>query len=176
MHSDDNLAAALTALITELLHGAPDVTVPTFMLNRGDGGFIRSLERLTAAQASVASHGGGTIAGHVEHLRYGFSLLNRWAAGEDAPWDTADWTTAWRTTTVDDTEWRSLVANFRREADAWLETLRSPHEYTAEELKWFLGNTAHLAYHVGAVRQIARDARGPTAEDEARAKADSARA
>jgi hypothetical protein len=29
---------------------------------------------------------------------------------------------------------------------------------------------AHLAYHMGAIRQIDRAARGPSAEDEARAQ------
>jgi len=172
----DHLAAALPALMSELLYGAPDIRKTTYMLNRGDEGLLRSLERLSAAQASTSSHGGATIAAHVDHLRYGMSLLNRWGANENAPWHTADWTLAWRTTTVNDAQWKSLVAEFRREADAWLETLRRPHDYTEEEIKWFLGNTAHLAYHMGAIRQIDRAARGPTAEDEARAKASDARA
>jgi hypothetical protein len=33
------------------------------------------------------------------------------------------------------------------------------------------GSVAHVAYHLGAIRQIDRAARGPTAEDEARAEA-----
>lgn len=165
-----HLAVALPALMSELLHGSPDARKNTYMLNRGDEGLLRSLERLSADQASASSHGGATIAGHVDHLRYGMSLLNTWGANENAPWDTADWTAAWRTTAVDDAQWKSLLGEFRREADAWLETLRKPHDYTEDEIKWFLGNTAHLAYHMGAIRQIGRAARGPTAEDEVRVK------
>jgi hypothetical protein len=37
-----------------------------------------------------------------------------------------------------------------------------------EELKWFIGTVAHLGYHLGAIRQIDRTTRGPTAEDERR--------
>jgi hypothetical protein len=33
-------------------------------------------------------------------------------------------------------------------------------------LKWVTGSVAHLAYHLGAIRQIDRATRGPTAEDE----------
>lgn len=170
MSLEQHLAAALPALYSELLHGSPDLRQPTYMLNRGDEGLLGSLERLSAAQASASSNGGATIAAHVEHLRYGISLLNRWGANEDAPWENADWTLAWKMGSVSDAQWKSLIAELRREGDAWLETLRRPHEYTEIELQWFLGNTAHLAYHMGAIRQIARDARGPTAEDEARAK------
>ena len=176
MSLHEQLAAALPALMSELLHGAPDIKTSTYMLNRGDEGLLGSLERLSAAQASASSQGGATIAAHVEHLRYGLSLLNSWGPDDHAPWSTADWTAAWRTTSVDDAQWRSLIAELRREAETWLETLRQPHDYTDDELKWFIGNTAHLAYHMGAIRQIARDARGPTAEDEARAKRETARA
>jgi hypothetical protein len=32
------------------------------------------------------------------------------------------------------------------------------------------GSVAHVAYHLGAIRQIDRATRGPTAEDEAKAQ------
>jgi len=47
----------------------------TYGLNRGDGGLLAS-PRLNAAAAS-ASHDGPSIAAHVDHRRYGLSLLNR---------------------------------------------------------------------------------------------------
>ena len=139
------------------------------MLNRGDEGLLSSLDRLSGAEASASANGGATIAGHVEHLRYGLSLLNRWAAGADAPWAGADWTTAWRTTVVDDARWSALRKDFRREAESWLDALRAPRDYDETATHWVFGNVAHLAYHMGAIRQIARGARGPTAEDEVRA-------
>jgi hypothetical protein len=40
------------------------------------------------------------------------------------------------------------------------------------EAGWVAGSVAHLAYHMGAIRQIDRAARGPTAEDEARVQAE----
>jgi len=38
------------------------------------------------------------------------------------------------------------------------------------------GSVAHLAYHLGAIRRIDRAARGPTAEAEASAQAETRRA
>ena len=164
------LTTVLPLLFSELAHGAPDPASDTYMLNRGDVGLLQSLEQLSAAEASVAPNGGAPIAAHVDHLRYGLSLLNRWATGEPNPWTFADWTVSWRTTHVSEDAWRSLRDDLRREADAWAEALAQPREVTSSELAWLIGNTAHLAYHFGAVRQIDRATRGPTAEDEQRLK------
>lgn len=166
-----DLTTVLPTLLSELVNGSPDANAGTYMLNRGDRGLLDSLDNLSAAAASMRSAGGGSIAAHVDHLCYGFSLLNRWAAGEDTPWKDADWTTSWQTSTVSDAEWRALRDELRREARAWIEALRTPREVDDKQLGWITGSVAHLAYHVGAIRQIDRAARGPTAEDERRAEA-----
>jgi hypothetical protein len=85
--------------MSELVNGA-DPSARTYMLNRGDAGLLASLDRLSAAAASASRGGGASIAAHVEHLRYGLSILNRWAAGAPAPWQDADWTASWQTTVV----------------------------------------------------------------------------
>ena len=156
------ITASLATLFSELAEGAPEDAA--YMLNRGDPGLFRSLDRLSAADASASASGGGTIAAHVEHLRYGLSLLNRWAAGEN-PWADADWSAAWRTTSVTEAEWEGSRAGLRDEAGRWLATLRTPREVDAVELNGVISSIAHFAYHVGAIRQISRAARGPRAND-----------
>jgi len=165
------LATVLPTLMRELVHGSPDPSVGTYMLNRGDPGLLASLDRVSASAASSTHAGGASIAAHVDHLRYGLSLLNRWAAGERAPWKGADWTASWKKTAVSDDEWRTLRDDLRRETSAWIDALRAPREMNDAEAGWVAGSVAHLAYHFGAIRQIDRAARGPTAEDEARAEA-----
>ena len=132
---------------------------------------LASLDRLSAAAAS-ATDGGASIAAHVDHLRYGLSLLNRWAAGVPPPWPDMDWTASWRRNVVSEAEWRALRDELRREADAWMGVLRTPREVSEVEAGWLAGSVAHLAYHMGAIRQIDRTTRGPTAEHEARAEAE----
>ena len=156
------LTDTLTTLLSELMDGAPEEGA--YMLNRGDPGLLRSLDRLSADAASAAHGGGATIAAHVEHLRYGLSLMNRWAAGEN-PFTDADWSAAWRTTTVSDDEWARLRQILRDEAHRWLEALGTPRDVARIELNGMVGSIAHLAYHVGAIRQIDRTARGPAAND-----------
>jgi hypothetical protein len=161
-----DLTTVLPTLLSELVNGSPDPSVGTYMLNRGDEGLLKSLDKLSASAASMTNGGGASIAAHVEHLRFGLSLLNRWAAGEAAPWKGADWTASWRKPTVSDAEWRALRNDLRREAQAWVDALRTPRDLNEAELGWVTGSVAHLAYHVGAIRQIDRVARGPSAEDE----------
>lgn len=166
-----DFTSVLPTLLSELVNGSPDPSVGTYMLNRGDKGLLDSLDNLSASAASKTSEGGGSIAAHVDHIRYGLSLLNRWAAGEQTPWKNADWTVSWRKPVVSDAEWRALRDDLRRETQAWIEALRVPRKVNDAQLGWITGSVAHLAYHVGAIRQIDRATRGPTAEDERRAEA-----
>ena len=164
-------AKLLPTIFRELVHGSPDPSARTYVLNQGDQGLLASLERLSAAAASATHAGGPSIAAHVDHLRYGLSLLNRWAGGDAPPWPDMDWTASWRRTVVSDAEWESLREELHREAARWAETLSSPPEVSDVQAGWMSGSVAHLAYHLGAIRQIDRATRGPTAEDEARAQA-----
>ena len=165
-----DIAAVLGRIMSEFVLGSPDPSAGTVALNRGDEGLLKSLDKLPASAASSTHAGGGSIAAHTEHLRYGLSILNRWASGEEKPWTGADWTVAWQTNDVTDAEWRDLRSELRQEALAWIDALRTPRELDETELAWIVGSVAHLAYHLGAIRQIDRGARGPTAEDERRAE------
>lgn len=158
----DTLARTLETLFRELVDGPP--TEEAYMLNGGDRGLLRSLDALTAAAASRVPVGGGaSIAAHVDHLRYGLSLMNRWSRGEADPFSTADWSASWRRLSVDDAAWATLRQALAEEAHAWQTTLATPRERTATELNGVVGSVAHLAYHLGAIRQIDRATRGPAA-------------
>jgi hypothetical protein len=161
--NSSELAQAMETLFAELVDGAPQRGA--YMLNQEDPGLLRSLDRLSAEAASASVHGGASIAAHVEHVRYGLSLMNRWAGGEENPFAGADWAAAWNTTSVSDAGWAELRAALADEAHRWLATLRTPRELGGMALNGVLGSIAHLAYHLGAIRQIDRAARGPAATD-----------
>jgi hypothetical protein len=162
-------ANILLAIFRELVQGSSDPKARTYVLNQGDQGLLASLDRLSAEAASATHAGGASIAAHADHLRYGFMLLNRWADGSPPPWPDMDWTASWRRTTVSEAEWRALRDELRRETTRWTEALGTPR-IAAEIGDWMTGSVAHLAYHVGAIRQIDRATRGPSAEDEAQAQ------
>jgi hypothetical protein len=165
------LATALSALFQELVLGSPDPGARTYVLNQGDQGLLASLDRLSAKAASASHDGGASIAAHVDHLRYGFSLLNRWGDGTSPPWPVMDWTESWRRNVVSDDAWNQLRGELRREAARWADVLGKPRDLSEVEAGWIAGSVVHLAYHLGAIRQIDRSLRGPNAEDEAKAKA-----
>jgi hypothetical protein len=168
--SSDAFAKVLPVIFRELVHGSSDPSARTYVLNQGDLGLLASLDRLSAVAASASHDGGASIAAHVDHLRYGLSLLNRWADGVPPPWPDMDFTASWRRNVVSDEAWRTLRDELRREATRWGEALAAPRQVSDVEAGWIAGCVAHLAYHLGAIRQIDRALRGPTAEDEARAQ------
>jgi hypothetical protein len=84
-----------------------------------------------------------------------------------------DWTASWKRNVVSEEEWQAIREELRREAETWAACVRTPREVRDIEAGWMVGSVAHLAYHMGAIRQLDRSARGPSAEDEARAQAES---
>lgn len=153
---------ALSTLLRELVHG----TSPEggFILNFGDAGLLRSLDGLSAEAASApAPAGGASIAAHVDHLRYGFELLNRWSEGE-MPFADADYGTAWQNGTVSPEEWQASRAALGREIAKWERVVAEPREMSQLELNGVVASVAHLAYHLGAMRQINKSIQGPRAQ------------
>lgn len=155
--TSNDLDRSLPSLFRELVHGAGDAG---FILNPNDAGLLASLDKLSADDASASAHGGATIAAHVAHVTYGLSLMNRWAAGEN-PFESADWGAAWKVSRVADAEWARLRQQLREHADRWLQSLASPREISGVELDGVVASIAHMAYHLGAIRQIQASARGP---------------
>ena len=159
MHTTE-MHPALRTLFSELVDGANDQG-SAFILNSGDIGLLRSLDKLSAADASRSVNDGATIAAHAQHLRYGLSLMNRWASEGGNPFADAKWDEAWKTSGVDARQWDEIRRGLRDEAHRWLQALSSPRETTEVELSGMIGSVAHLAYHLGAIRQIAKSSRGP---------------
>jgi hypothetical protein len=159
----NDVARSLTTLFSELVDGAKAPAGGNFVLNSGDAGLLASLDRLSATDASSSVHGGATIAAHAQHTRYGLSLFNRWASEGGNPFANAKWDEAWKTSTVNDEQWAEIRAGLRDESHRWLQILGSPRDVSAVELSGMIGEIAHVAYHLGAMRQIATSARGPRA-------------
>jgi hypothetical protein len=158
-----NLTSTLTTLMGELIDGTP----PTggYMLNKDDAGLLRALDRLSAAEASQIINGGSSIAAHVDHVTYYISLMNRWSEGEK-PWRTADWAASWRRATVTDAEWAKLRRSFSDEIRKWMSVLKEPRDVESVELTGMVASIVHLAYHLGAIRQMNRKLGGPLAKNE----------
>jgi hypothetical protein len=62
---------------------------------------------------------------------------------------------------VDDAQWSEIRKGLEDEAHRWLEILQTPREVSGIEFSGMVSSIAHLAYHLGAIRQIDKSARGP---------------
>ena len=160
MYTKD-MSFALTKLFSELVSGPGAPGAAAFILNSGDLGLLGSLDKLSAADASRSANEGATIAAHAQHVRYGFSLMNRWATEGGNPFADARWDEAWKLSTVDEASWMEIRRGLRDEAQRWLQVLQTPREISGMELTGLVSSVAHLAYHLGAIRQIGKAARGP---------------
>jgi hypothetical protein len=157
---NNKASIALAEVFSELIDGATKESGPV-VLNSGDAGLLQSLDKLSASDASRNANDGATIAAHAQHLRFGLSLMNRWAREGGNPFANALWDDAWTISRVDSKQWDEIRAGLRDEARRWLEVLNTMRESAPVDYKAGLGSVAHLAYHLGAIRQIDTSARGP---------------
>jgi hypothetical protein len=151
--SDAVFQRVLFKLLNEIFDGPPGNEA--YLLNPGDPGLLRQLESIDAGAASTRPMPGKTtIAAHVDHVHYGFTLLNRWAAGEANPWAGADWDASWQRTAVSEDQWRTLRDSLRRQTETWRKMVSTRTAWDDISAAGALSSAAHTAYHLGAIRQI----------------------
>jgi len=151
--TDSIFQRAVGSLLVEIFDGPPGRQA--YILNPGDRGLLGQLAMLDARTASGRPTAGKTtIAAHVAHVLYGFTLMNRWIAGDETAFATADWETSWRQTTVNDAEWKSLQDELRRESEAWRKALAQRTGWDDVSAAGVIASAAHTAYHLGAIRQL----------------------
>jgi hypothetical protein len=150
--TDTTFKTALIQLLREVFQGPGN---DGFILNPHDPGLLGQLETISAAQASVRPTAGKTtIAAHVDHVLYGVTLLNRWAAGEANPWAAADWEASWKRQVVDEGQWRALRDRMREQVETWQRAVVARQQWDIMAASGALASVAHTAYHLGAIRQL----------------------
>ena len=95
----------------------------------------------------------------MDHVN-GLELFNRWSQGEENPFATADWGAAGGVASC------RIASGLRQgppsTGGAHLVTnIQPPREMNHLELTGVVASVAHLAYHLGAIRQINRSIEAP---------------
>ena len=162
MTMEVDLPRALATLLREVLEGPAETGA--YVLNRGDKGLLASLDALSAEAASAHSSDRASVAAHVDHLRYGLELLNRWARGAD-PWSTADYSASWQRVQVTEDQWTTLRDGLKKEAHDWLAYAVRRQNWDEQSLTKTLTNIMHLNYHLNTIRQISSTTKNPRAHD-----------
>jgi hypothetical protein len=148
-------------LLKESFEGPPPDTGSAYLDKRG--GLFQTLEQLTAEAASTPPWpGAATIAAHCEHLRFYVMALYGVMRGDKSK---IDWDKSWLVKTVTPAEWDELKESTHRAYTTITEHLRTVERWGDEEVGDGMAILLHTAYHLGAIRQLARALGSPTSED-----------
>ncbi len=137
-------------LLRETFEGSPE-GIPSAYLDRGVGVFIT----LSGVSAEVASKdfGGTTIVAQAAHAKFYLDRLCEYINGRTEP---VNWEDSWLIETVNDEEWAALQTSIRKAYENTLKCLAEERPWSEMQVGMGIGLVAHTAYHLGAIRQIAK--------------------
>jgi hypothetical protein len=138
-------------LLRETFEGSPEGQ-PSAYLDRGVG-FFSTLDSINAGQAS-SEVGNTTIAAQTEHAKF---YLDRLCEFIDGRTERVNWEDSWLIETVDDQEWDALRVTVRNAYTNALKCLAAVDSWDTSKAGMAIGLIAHSAYHLGAIRQLAKN-------------------
>jgi hypothetical protein len=147
----DALLDAMRELLRETFEGG----LPgqgTQYLDR-DAGIFNTMHAMTPEAASREIPGHPTIASHVRHMIFHLRVSTDWMLGRR---EDLDWKASFLPPTVMPEEWTALEAELKRQWSRFVEAVEGLPEARVMEYGAGMGMIAHLAYHLGAIRQRMR--------------------
>ena len=142
---------AAAYLLRETFEGAIEGQ-PSAYLDAGVGMFA-TLDGISADAAS-ADFNGTTIAAQTEHAKFYLDRICEYMGGRTTP---VNWEDSWLIETVSDEEWTALRSTVRVSYESALRCLVSITEWDEKKVGMVFGLIAHSAYHLGSMRQIAKE-------------------
>ena len=149
MDAKDDFLKPLMFLLHETFEGSP--ATGSAYLDRSVGVFS-TLEKLSAEQVSRET-GGITIAAHTEHLKFYLDRLCEFIGGRT---EKVDWEQSWLIDDVNEIEWDALRGGVKKSYENLLRCLAEVADWKEDKTALAMGILAHTAYHLGAVRQMAK--------------------
>lgn len=136
------------AVLREAFEGSPN---PWSFFTDGapDTALFGTLAKLSAAEASRPV-GGTSIAAHVHHTNFGLGAAAKWIRGDKSP---SDWAESWCISTVDDAAWSRLQQQARDGYNELRQAIEANAASSVDAMGGAVGAVAHVAYHLGAIRQ-----------------------
>jgi hypothetical protein len=148
----EDFTGNLGRLLAETFEGPPDVGGSAY-LDEG-AGLFQTIAPITAEVASRAPHAGApTIAAHCVHLAYYVDVLHGFLLGREPE---LDWPGSWRARVGDDAAWAAVRDDLDTRYRALRRTVETHPSWGDDPIGDASAILAHTAYHLGAIRQIAR--------------------
>lgn len=146
-----DFTTALSILFKETFEGMPTAEEQVYLAH--DTGIFATLGKLSAEQASTEINS-TTIAAHSEHVRFYTELLNNYL---NRDMRVIDFKKSWLIKTVNEDEWDDLRENLSKVYRNTTETLEKNDVWGLDTITVAMGIVAHTAYHLGAIRQMAKN-------------------
>jgi hypothetical protein len=137
----------LLAVLHEALDGSPHPW--SYFTDGPDAGLLRTLDTVSAADASRRV-GGTSVAAHAHHVIFGLDAATAFICGDPTP---RDWPVSWSVIAVDEVGWDCLRDEVRAAGERLRRAIEEHAASGPEAAGGSIGAVAHLAYHLGAVRQ-----------------------
>jgi len=153
MAETKTMREGVLALVEELMRETFDGGLPgqgTQYLDHGSG-VLPTLATLWAEQASRSLDGHPSIAAHARHTLFHLRVSKEWILGDHSR---RDWKGSFNPGTVSEAEWRVLQQELQRSRQELMDVLRSLDDETFLREGAGMGSIAHVAYHLGAIRQL----------------------
>jgi len=146
----EGVISQLSAVLREGLEGPQERW--SYFTDTGKGsGLLATISSLSADQASRVL-GGTSVAAHVAHIVFSLDASARWIEGDRTM---RNWKESWGVSTVDAQGWERLQERVRSGYRDLQAAISGYAGNSPEAMGGALGAVAHLAYHLGAVRQKA---------------------
>lgn len=150
MINKDDFLKDILVILRETFEGSPEGEGSAY-LDRGIGIF-NTLEKLSAEQVSRDA-GGATIATHTEHAKFYLDRICEFMKGRT---EKVNWEQSWLIETVNETEWNALRDAVRKSYENVLLTFAEIETWNQDNIGDAVAIIAHSAYHLGAIRQMAK--------------------
>jgi hypothetical protein len=147
----DDFTQGLSILFRETFEGMPTPEEQVYLAR--DTGIFVTLGAIDAARAS-AEINSNTIAAHSEHTRFYLELMDNYL---NKDFRVLDFKQSWSIKTVTEDEWDMLRENMSAFYRKVGETLEKNEHWQLDTITVAMGIVAHTAYHLGAIRQMAKN-------------------
>jgi hypothetical protein len=138
----------LLSVLREAVEGQSG-TWTYFIDKRPDAALLGALRTISADEASRV-WGDTSIAAHTHHAAFAMAASAAAIEGDETA---VDWKESWRVTTVDVEAWKELIGRVGREYQRLRRALEARAGSSDAAFGEAVGAIAHVAYHLGAIRQ-----------------------
>lgn len=117
-----------------------------------DSGYFGTLAQLTVVEAGrpVA---GTSVAEQVSHVTFVMETSTTLLRGASDPPGLEQWRASWQTVDLDAPTWERLQHELRDAYRRLRDSVQSQSVWSAEAFAVVVGTLAHVAYHLGAIKQ-----------------------